>query len=245
MTSPSSAPAAAAPGTDSDPAAELAGVWRTYPGPPPVTALAGVTLSIAPAEFVAITGPSGSGKTTLGHILAGLEVPTSGTVRIGGTDVALLNDGQLAGLRATQIGVIFQRFYLDASLTALGNVAMGLLYQGITVHRRRDRARETLQRVGLGHRLGHRPAELSGGEQQRVAIARAIISQPRLLVADEPTGNLDSASGQLITRLLLDLNHDGTAVVLITHDQRLADAAARQIGLRDGRITPGPEAGTP
>jgi putative ABC transport system ATP-binding protein len=212
----------------------LTAVTKVYPGG--VTALAGVTLGVERGELVAIVGPSGSGKSTMLNLLGTLDRPTSGSVRVDGHDVAGLSDAKLSALRARRIGFVFQRFHLAGGVSALNNVADGLLYTGLRARERRRRAAVALERVGLGHRVTHRPHELSGGECQRVAVARAVAGDPPLVLADEPTGALDSASGAGVMELLRDLHAAGTTIVIITHDRDIAASLPRQVHMRDGQV---------
>jgi putative ABC transport system ATP-binding protein len=218
------------------PVLELVDVVKEYPGDPPVLALAGVDLRIDQGELVAIVGPSGSGKSTLLHVMGTLERPSGGVVRIAGEDTSTMSDPQLSGLRARRLGFVFQQFFLLDGLSVLDNVADGLLYRGGRLAERRQLAEAAIERVGLGPRVGHRPNQLSGGEQQRAAIARALAGRPALVMADEPTGNLDSATGASILQLLSELHREGTTIVVITHDLEVAAAMKRRVEIRDGRI---------
>jgi putative ABC transport system ATP-binding protein len=212
----------------------LRGVGRQYPGG--VVALRDVDLDIARDELVAIVGPSGSGKSTLLNVIGTLDRPSAGSVVIDGFDVAQLSDSELSALRAGRIGFVFQLFHLAPGMPVIDNVADGLLYAGIALRERRRRAARALERVGMGHRLTHRPHELSGGEKQRTAIARAVVGEPALLLADEPTGALDSNAGESLMRLLADLHQDGTTIVVITHDKDVAAHLSRQVSMLDGRV---------
>ncbi len=219
-----------------EPVLELDGVTKVYGEQPPVVALDGVSFSVRRGELVAIVGPSGSGKSTLLHVMGTLERPSGGVLRIDGVDAAQLDDRELSRLRARGIGFVFQQFFLAEHATVRENVADGMLYAGVAAAERRRRADDALERVGLAHRATFKPTNLSGGERQRVAIARALVGRPAIVLADEPTGNLDSTNGASIMQLIHELNADGATIVLITHDAGLADQLPRQIRMLDGRV---------
>lgn len=213
-------------------------VTRSF-GSPPTQALRGVSIDVAEGEFLGIVGPSGSGKSTMLNIIGTLDRPTTGRVKIAGREVEHMSDDELSGLRANRIGFVFQQFHLNEGRTALDNVADGLLYRGATRRERLHQAEASLIRVGLGHRLLHKPNQISGGERQRVAIARATVGNPEILLADEPTGNLDTASGTTVMQLLHELNQSGTTIVMITHDRELAASLPRSARVRDGLLVDG------
>jgi putative ABC transport system ATP-binding protein len=217
-------------------ALELIDVVKEYPGEPPIRALDGVSLRVDEGEMVGIVGPSGSGKSTLLHIIGTLDQPTSGIVRLAGVETSSMSDRNLSAVRSQLLGFVFQQFFLLDGMSALDNVANGLLYRGIAPAQRRAQAKDALERVGLGTRLGHIPSKLSGGERQRVAMARAIVNRPAIVLADEPTGNLDSKSGASVMELINELHAEGRTIIIITHDRELAASLPRQVSVRDGRI---------
>jgi putative ABC transport system ATP-binding protein len=236
MTAVENARHAASPPQIAPPALELRDVVKEYGGTPPVRALDGVSLQVDTGELLAIVGPSGSGKSTLLHVIGTLDRPSSGSVRIAGVEVSDLSDRRLSAVRSQLIGFVFQQFFLLEGMTALENVANGLLYTGTPARQRAEMATEALVRVGLGHRLDHPPNHLSGGERQRVAIARAVVHRPAIILADEPTGNLDSRSSGSIMALLRELHAEGRTILVITHDRDLAGSLPRQVSVLDGRI---------
>jgi putative ABC transport system ATP-binding protein len=217
-------------------ALKLQEVTKSYAGTPPVHALSDVTVSVKHGEFVGIVGASGSGKSTLLHVIGTLTRPTSGSVFINGMNTDGMSDGALSGIRSRDVGFVFQEFFLISGLSAVQNVANGLLYSGVAESDRLRRSEIMLERVGLGHRLTHLPNEMSGGEQQRVAVARALVHEPSFVLADEPTGNLDSRSTESMMELFYSLNREGTTIIIITHDREVAERFPRQVVLKDGKI---------
>lgn len=228
--------AASSPGTDRQPVLKVEAVTKIYPSEPPVAALRGVSFALAEGELAAIVGPSGSGKSTLLHLMGTLDRPTTGSVWLTGLDVATMTDRELAALRATRIGFVFQQFFLAEHQSILDNVADGLLYAGVGLAERRREGLHALDLVGLAGRPGARPTQMSGGQRQRVAIARAIVGRPTIVLADEPTGNLDQSTGQSILSLFHDLNDAGITIVVITHDRSIAEQLPRHIEMLDGHI---------
>ncbi len=224
------------PSSGRDVVLSLHGVTKEYPTTPPVRALRGVDFSVTRGELVGVVGPSGSGKSTLLHIMGTLDRPTAGKVTVAGYDIDELSDRDLSALRSRHIGFVFQQFHLLSGYTALDNVADGLLYTGLNLRTRRDMAEQALRRVDLGHRLGHVATKLSGGERQRVAVARALVGRPSIVLADEPTGNLDTKNSDAIVDLIRQINEEGVTLVVITHNREIAGAFPRTAGLRDGRI---------
>ncbi|WP_420640080.1 ABC transporter ATP-binding protein [Candidatus Poriferisocius sp.] len=218
------------------PALELRSVSKVYPGTPPVVALNSVSLTIQPGEMVAVVGPSGCGKSTMLHMMGTLDRPSNGQVLVDGIPTSELSERRLSAIRGRKLGFVFQRFFLLSGTTALDNVAGGLLYQGVSVTERRDRAADALNRVGLGHRKSHIPSKMSGGERQRVAIARALVHEPTLILADEPTGNLDSKASVAITDLFERLHAEGSTIVVVTHNTEIAARLPRTVRLLDGEI---------
>ena len=218
------------------PAIELREVTKQYPGSPPVTALDGVSVRISRGEMVAVVGPSGSGKSTMLHVMGTLDNPTSGSVLIEGVDTSVLDDNSLAAIRGRRVGFVFQRFFLLAGVPVIDNVANGLLYAGVARAQRREAAGTVLERVGLGPRMWHQPEQLSGGETQRVAVARALVHDPAFVLADEPTGNLDSAASQSLMDLFASLHGEGRTIVVITHNESIASDLPRRLKILDGRL---------
>mgnify|MGYP001823605851 CR=1 FL=1 len=225
-----------APSAGADVVLSLHGVTKEYPTTPPVRALRGVDFAVTRGELVGVVGPSGSGKSTLLHIMGTLDRPTAGGVTVAGYNIEDLSDKDMSALRSRHIGFVFQQFHLLSGYTALDNVADGLLYTGLNVATRRRLAEQALERVGLGHRLGHVATKLSGGERQRVAVARALVGTPSIVLADEPTGNLDTKNSDAIVELIRQINDEGVTFVVITHNKEIAEAFPRSIGLRDGLI---------